>query len=394
MGAEQHSHRDKCAIVGIGQTEFSSNSGRSVLTLATEAVKAALDDAGLKISDVDGIVRCDLDKLPHYTLAAALGTKNLSYMGDAGPGGAAPCLMMAQAVGAILSGQAKTVVIYRALNGRSGMRFGAGNRRGGGGDETYDEFYVPYGMLAAGHVFALMANRYALEYGLTPEQLGSIAVTQRAHANASPRAQMHGRTLSMEDYLAARMISTPLRLFDFCLETDGACAFVVTAADVAKDLRKPPVLIRGIAAAAPPDIKPGMMFSTSAREDMTDVPAKWAAQKLWNRAGVGPEDIRCAQVYDCFSIAVLLQLEAFGFCKKGEGGAFVADGSIGRNGRIPVNTGGGHLAEGYIHGVNHILEAVRQVRGEAAMQIPNVDVSLVTSGPIPMGSGAVLRKAA
>jgi acetyl-CoA acetyltransferase len=390
----EYSHRDKCAIVGIGSTEFSANSRRSALTLASEAVTKALNDAGLTIDDIDGLVRCDTDKVAPYSLAAALGARNVAYWGDAGPGGNAPCMMMASAVGAILSGQAKVVVVYRALNGRSQMRLGSGTRRDGGGAETVDEFYVPYGVLSPGHLFAMVAQRYVQEYGLTPEQLGMVAVTQRLHANQAPHAQMHGRPMSLDDYLAARMLSTPLRLFDYCLETDGACAFIVTSADRASDLRRPPVLIRAVSGGVPPDIRPGMLFSTTSRDDMTDLPGRWTAARLWKRAGMGPDDMDTAQLYDCFSIAVPLQLEAYGFCGRGEGGAFVADGQIGRLGRVPVNTAGGHLSEGYIHGVNHILEAVRQLRGEADMQIANVDVSLVTSGPLPMASAAVLRKAA
>ncbi len=415
-GGDQFGHRDKCAIVGIGSTEFSVSSGRSALTLATEAVTAALADAGLTIDDVDGIVRCDLDHVAPYALAGALGARNLSYWGDVGPGGNAPCMMVGSAVGAILSGQASTVVVFRALNGRSQHRFGGGRAqpvdttsstapgattppapprrsRRVGGSETTDELYQPYGLLAPGHLFALVAQDYTNRYGLTPEQLGSVAVTQRAHANLAPHAQMHDRSMTMDDYLGARMISTPLRLFDFCLETDGACALVITAADRAADLRQPPVLIRALAGGAPPDVRPGMLNSTTGRDDMSDLPGHWAAERLWQRAGLGPQDMGAAQIYDCFSIAVLLQLEAYGFCPRGEAGAFVADGGMTMGGALPTNTAGGHLSEGYIHGVNHLLEAVRQLRGTADVQVPDLEVTLVTSGPMPLASAAVLRRA-
>jgi acetyl-CoA acetyltransferase len=199
--------------------------------------------------------------------------------------------------------------------------------------------------------------------------------------------------MTMDDYLGARMIATPLRLFDFCLETDGACALVITAADRAADLRQPPVLIRALAGAAPPDVRPGMLNSTTGRDDMSDLPGHWAAERLWQRAGLGPQDVGAAQIYDCFSIAVLLQLEAYGFCARGEAGAFVADGGMTMEGSLPTNTAGGHLSEGYIHGVNHLLEAVRQLRGTADVQVPDLDVTLVTSGPLPLASAAVLRRA-
>lgn len=385
-------YRDRCAIAGIGTTEYSSRSGRSALTLASEAVRAALDDAGLAVADVDGFVRSDFDKVQAFSLAGALGAKNIAYWGDSGPGGCGPCMMLGLAIGAILSGQASTVVLYRALNGRSGgARLGQGTRRTGGGGETFDEFFIPQGLLAAGQIFSLVAQRCMVEGRLKPEHLAQVAITQRAHANLAPHAQMHGRTLSIDDYFNARMISTPQRLYDYCLETDGAAAVVVTSTERARTLRKRPVQIRAVAGAMPADVRAGMIFSTVTRDDITELPAVRVAPTLWQRAGMAPDDIDIAQIYDCFTVSVLLQLEAFGFCGRGEAGEFVCNGQIGRSGRLPVNTAGGNLSEGYIHGVNHIVEAVRQLRGEAAMQIPDATTCLVTSGPLPLASAAILR---
>ncbi|HSV80230.1 MAG TPA: lipid-transfer protein [Ramlibacter sp.] len=396
MENEHLSHRDRCAIAGIGSTEFSRNSGRSPLTLASEAALAALADAGLSVADVDGIVRCDVDTVTTNALAGALGVKQLNYWADTGPGGVAPCMMIGLAVGAVLSGQAKTVVAFRSLNGRSGMRLGSGGQRMRaarmGGNGSYDEFYIPYGLLAAGQVFAMMAQRHMIEYGTTAEQLGAVALTCREHANQTPHAQMHDRPLTMGQYLGSRMISSPLRLNDYCLESDGACAVIVTSAPRARDCRKPAVLIRAVAGGAPPDPRPGMMFPVLTRDDITDIGGRAAAESLWRRAGVGPADIDVAHVYDCFTISVILQLEAFGFCQRGEGGPFAASGAIGRHGSLPINTAGGHMSEGYVHGMNHIVEAVRQLRGEAAMQIPGAELSLVTGGPLPLGSSIVLRR--
>ena len=208
-----------------------------------------------------------------------------------------------------------------------------------------------------------MAQRHMLEYGTTEKQLGQIAVTCRERANANPRAQMHDRPLTMDDYLSARMISRPLRLYDFCLETDGACAVVVTSTDRARDLRQKPALIRAVAQNSIPDPQPGIQFPVLMRDRITELPAKAVAKTLYARAGLGPQDVDVAQVYDCFTITVLLQLEDWGFCAKGEGGPFVASGEIDLGGSIPINTGGGHLSEGYIHGMNHIVEGVRQIRG-------------------------------
>ncbi|HEX7761016.1 MAG TPA: transporter [Caulobacteraceae bacterium] len=390
--------RDKCAVAGIGQTAFARDSARSVLSLATEASLAALADAGLTVDDVDGIVRCESDTVTPYTLGAALGVNNLSYWGDTGPGGVAPCMMMGLAIGAVLSGQAKTVLAFRSLNGRSEARLGgAGQRLGAetvGGFGTYDEYFLPYGLLTAGQTFALMTRRHMLEYGTTAEQLGAVAMACREHANLTPHAQMQSKPMSMDDYLSARMISTPLRLFDFCLESDGACAVVITSAERARDLRKPPVLISGVAGGAPPDRRVGMMFPVVTREDMTDLGGRRAGETLWKRAGIGPSEIDIAQLYDCFTISVILQLEAYGFCAKGEGGPFAASGAIRRGGSLPINTGGGHLSEGYVHGMNHIVQAVRQLRGEADMQIEGAETCLVTGGPLPVGSSVVFRKAA
>jgi acetyl-CoA acetyltransferase len=389
------SHRDRCAIVGIGATDYSRSSGRSDLSLATQAALAAADDAGLSPKDIDGIVRCDMDLVRPNDLVDSLGLDGLSYYGEVGPGGVAPCGMIGQAVAAILAGMATTVLVFRCLNGRSGRRYGQSSvnetRVGGGG--TYDEFFLPYGLLTPGQIFGLIAQRHMTEYGTSDKDLGHIALACRARANANPAAQMHDRPLTMDDYLASRMISRPLRLFDFCLETDGGCAVIVTSAERAKDLRKPPVLIRAVAQGSLPSPQPGIQFPVLLRESITTLPAKPTADTLYRRAGLGPHDIDVAQIYDCFTITVLLQLEDFGFCPKGEGGSFVSSGEIDLGGRLPINTGGGHLSEGYIHGMNHIVEGVRQMRGESTSQVPGAEVCLVTSTPLPPGSALILRAA-
>jgi acetyl-CoA acetyltransferase len=385
-------HRDRCAIVGIGATDFSKNSGRSDLTLAVQAALAAIADAGLDVADIDGIVRCSDDTVYQHDLADALGIPNVTYWSDVGPGGVAPAGMVGQAVAAILSGQATAVLVFRELNGRSGRRYGlsaaAQQRVGGAG--SYDEFFNPYGLLTPGQVFALVARRHMAEYGTTPEQLGHIPVTCRKRANANPAAQMHDRPMSLDDYLGARVIADPLRLFDFCLETDGACALVVTSTERARDLRQKPALIRAVAQNSVPHPQPGIQFPVLMRDTITELPAKAVAKTLYTRAGLGPSDVDVAQLYDCFTITVLMQLEDWGFCAKGEGGPFAASGEIDLGGTIPINTGGGHLSEGYIHGMNHIVEGVRQIRGESTSQVPGAEVCLVTSTALPPGSALML----
>lgn len=387
-------HRDRCAIAGIGSTDFSSNSGRSDLSLATEACLAAVADAGLRPEDVDGIVRCDSDLVWPNDLVHALGIRSLDYFGQAGPGGVAPCAMVGQAVAAILSGMASIVLVFRSLNGRSGRRYGRSSITGAqvGGDNSYNEFFAPYGLLTPGQIFAMMAQRHMLEFGTSEKDLGAIALTCRARANANPRAQMHDRRLTMDDYLQGRMISRPLRLFDFCLETDGACAVVVTTAERAMDLPQPPALIRAVAQGSLTDPQPGIQFPVLMRESITTLPARPTGETLYRRAGLGPSDIDVAQLYDCFTITVLMQLEDYGFCGKGEGGSFASSGEIDLGGAIPINTGGGHLSEGYIHGMNHVVEGVRQIRGTSTSQVSGAEVCLVTSTPLPPGSALILRR--
>ncbi len=385
--------RDRAAIAGIGATEFSRASGVSELALAVRASRAAIEDAGLRPGDIDGIVRCDMDSVRPYDLSHALGIDDLAYWGEVGPGGVAPSAMIGQAAAAVLTGQATSVLVFRSLNGRSGARFGqpgAGSATVGGGG-SYDEYFTPYGLVAPGQVFAMFAQRHMTRFGTTERDLGAIALTCRERANANPAAQMHERVLDMDGYLASRPISAPLRLFDFCLETDGACAVVVTSAERARDLRQPPALIRAVAQGTGSDVQPGLGWSALMRPDIESLPAAAVARRLWERAGLGPADIDVAQLYDCFTITVLLQLEDYGFCAKGEGGPFASSGAIGLDGAIPVNTAGGQLSEGYVHGMTHVLEGVRQLRGTSTGQVAGAETVLVTSTPYSPGSAMVLR---
>lgn len=387
--------RDQAAIAGIGMTEFSRDSGRSVLALATEAARAAIADAGLSVADIDGIVRCDMDQVTQSALAAALNLPEVTFWADTGPGGSAPAMMLQVAAAAVISGQAKAVLCFRSLNGRSEGRLGQGVpgtvRPEVGGRNTYDEFFLPHGMITAGQHFAMIMDAHSRRFGTTAEHLGAIALTCRAAANRTPHAQMRDRSLSMEDYLASRMIAAPLRLFDFCLETDGACAVIVTTTEVAKDLAQPLVTIRAASGGRPRVLNPGMMFPALMRTEPWDIGGAQAARELYSRAGLGPSEIDVAQIYDCFTISALLQLEAFGFCGIGEGGPFAASGALGPEGSLPMNTAGGNMSEGYIHGMNHVLEAVRQMRGQSANQVRGAQTALVTSGPFPFGAGAILR---
>ncbi|MFR9804136.1 thiolase C-terminal domain-containing protein [Pseudonocardia sp. RS010] len=383
--------RDRCAIAGIGATDFSKSSGRTTLTLATEAALAAAADAGVDPKAIDGIVRCDADAVSHNDLATSLGLCELTYWGATGAGGAAPCGMVGQAVAAVLSGQATTVLVYRSLNGRSGRRWGRGRkaRTTVGGDGALDEFFTPHGLTTPGQLWAMMAQHHFERYGTTKEHLGHIAVTCRSNANANPAAQMAGRTLTLDEHAAARSLSSPLGLFDYCLETDGACALIVTTAERARDLAGGAVLVRATAQFASATVGPGTFYPALLRPDLDDQPSIGLARTLFRRAELSPSDIDVAQLYDCFTITVLVQLEQYGFCKSGEGGPFAASGAITPGGALPINTAGGHLSEGYIHGMNHIVEGVRQMRGSSTTQIAGAETCLVTSG-LPVASSALV----
>jgi acetyl-CoA acetyltransferase len=237
-------------------------------------------------------------------------------------------------------------------------------------------------------MFAMVARRHMHQFGTTQEQLGAVAVTTRGYANTNPGAQMHDRRMTLDDYLASPVITSPLRRFDCCLRTDGACAFVVTSAERARDLKQKPVFVKGAVQGTHP-MPQGALYSLVARPDLTETPASHVASTLYRRAGVGPADIDVAELYDCFTITALLQIEDYGFCAKGEAGPFVEAGHTAPGGSLPVNTAGGNLSEGYLHGVNHVIEGVRQMRGTAVNQVDGAEVCLVTGG-VPTPTSAVI----
>ncbi len=384
--------RDRAAIVGIGATEFSKNSGRSELQLAVECIRAALEDAGLTPADVRGLVSFTLDSSDDIEVARTLGVPELSFFSRIPHGGGAACGVVQQAAMAVATGVAEVVVCYRALNGRSGQRYS----QGVAGDIVTTDlvhwgWYMPFGLLTPASWTALFARRYMHEYGATSEDLGRIAVTTRQHAVNNPNAFFFEQPLTLEEHQAARWIVDPLRLFDCCQESDGGVALVVTGAERARDLRQPPALIRAAAQGAGPDQE---VMTSFYRDDLIGMPEIDAvARQLWEQSGVGPDDIQTAALYDAFTPNVLMQLEGFGFCERGEAAAFVADGGIGLGGRLPVNTNGGQLSEAYIHGLNGIAEAVRQIRGSSVNPVEGVEHVLVTAGTGVPTSGLVLGTA-
>lgn len=385
--------KDKAAIVGIGQTEFSKRSGRTELRLAIEAIGAALDDCGLNASDVDGMSLYTMENNPASEVIHNLGGGDLRFFSRIHYGGGAACAPIHQAAMAIASGSAEVVVCYRAMNERSEQRFGTGIQDRSNAPKTEDVhfgWYAPFGLLTPAAWVAMFAQRYLHTYGATTEDFGRIAVADRKHAATNPAAWFHGKPISLEDHQNSRWIVEPMRLLDCCQESDGAVAVVIVSAERAKDLKQKPAMIRAAAQGMAADQK---MMTSYYRDDIAGIPEMGlVARQLFATAELGCEDIQTAVLYDHFTPFVLAQLEEFGFCGRGEAKDFIRDGRIEIGGALPINTHGGQLGEAYIHGMNGITEGVRQVRGTAVNQVPNVEHVLVTAGTGVPTSGIILGR--
>jgi acetyl-CoA acetyltransferase len=358
---------DQAAIVGIGQTEFSKNSGRSDLQLACEAVRAAIDDAGLRPSDIDGMTTFTLDLSDDIEIARAVGIGGLTFQSQIPHGGGAALGVLHQAAMAVATGAAKYVVCYRDLNGRSGQRYSAGVS--GDlitSDTIHWSWYMPSGLMTPTSWVAMVTRRYMHDTGTESLDFARVAVSTRKHALENPNAIFHGKPLSIEDHQTSRMIVDPLRLYDCCLETDGACACIVTTPERARDLAQPPAMIRAVAQGSGPDQESMTSFY---RPDITALPElDIVAEQLYAQSGLSPDDIDAAIIYDAFTSIVLFQLEAYGFCKRGES------------------------SEAYIHGMNGVNEGVRLIRGTSVNQPEKSDHVLVTAGVGVPSSAMILGK--
>ena len=381
--------KDEAVIVGIGQTGYTKNSGVSELALAAEAVRKAIDDAGLRPSDIDGLTTFQLDNNDEIEVARTVGIGDIKLFSRIGYGGGAATSIIHQATMAIATGTCDYVVAYRALNGRSGQRYSQGIS----GDVVTSDlihwsWYMPWGLLTPASWVAMFTQRYMHMYGARAEDLAQVALTMRSHAVNNPDAFFYRRPLTMDEYMESRWICEPLRLFDCCQETDGGCAVVITSRERARDLMHPGALIRGVACAAAADQEQMTSFY---RDDISYLPEMdQVAAQVYSQSGLGPEDIDAAVIYDAFSSIVLFQLESFGFCKRGEAKDFVQDGNLSKSGRLPTNTHGGQLSEAYIHGVNGIVEATRLIRGRSTNQPAKNGHVLVTSGVGVPTSGLIL----
>ncbi len=383
--------KNKTAIAGIGYTQFYKDSGHTPLGLACRAILNGLEDAGLTLQDVDGLAQYSGgDSVPVGEVATAIGIKQTNWMLDFSSGGWGVSAMVGDAAMAIATGHANVVVVWRSLNGRSGHRLGGGVRSTG--PTGARQWGMPYGVMTPAQSYAFWARRHMETFGTTSEHFGHIAVNSRKNAAKNPRATMTA-PITLEDHQSSRWIVEPFHLLDCCLETDASVALVLTSAERARDLRKPPVYIRATGTASGPYPSFTGLNGEFPWRDHLHCYGKYVSPGLYDRAGIGPKDLSLAMVYDCFTWAVLLQLEDFGICPKGEGGPFVADGNIALDGTIPVNTNGGMLSEGYVHGLNHFIEATEQLRGEAGeRQVPNAETALVTSWGATLGSATILSR--
>ena len=391
MSPRRHSFAGTTAIAGIGATEFSKESGRSELRLAVESVDAALRDAGIAPSEVDGLVTFSSDTNPEIDIARSLGMGELSFFSRIHYGGGAGCGTIQQAALAVASGVADVVVCYRAFNERSGNRFGTGvqDRMPAANAETaHFSWYAPVGLLTPAQWVAMGAQRYLHLSGATSEDLGRVAVADRKHAATNPKAWFYEKPITLEDHQNSRWIVEPLHLLDCCQETDGGQALVVTSLDRARDLPRPTVVIEAAAQGSGANQE---MMTSYYGDDLSGLPEMdTVGRQLWETSGLTPADIQTAVIYDHFTPYVLEQLESLGFCGKGEAKDFIANGNIELGGGLPVNTHGGQLGEAYLHGMNGIAEGVRQVRGSSVNQVDNVEHVLVTSGTGVPTSGLIL----
>jgi acetyl-CoA acetyltransferase len=379
------------AIAGIGATEFSKDSGRSELKLAVEAVRAALDDAGLRPADVDGLCTFTMDSNAEVAVARELGAGELTFFSQIGYGGGAACATVQQAVLAVSAGIADVVVCYRSLNERSGRRFGqvsAGAVQGATTGSIDAGWHYPMGLATPAATVAMAARRYMHAYAATSADFGAVAVADRRHAATNPAAWFYQRPITLAEHQESRWICEPLRLLDCCQETDGAVAVVVTSVERARSLSKPPAVIRAAAQGSGPN---QYTMTSYYRDDMTGLPEMGVvARQLWRQSGLAPAEIRTAVLYDHFTPYVLMQLEELGYCARGEARHFIAGGALELGGALPLNPHGGQLGEGYLHGMNGIAEGVRQVRGTAVNQVPGDGPVLVTAGTGVPTSGLIL----
>ena len=387
--------RIRAAIVGIGETEYVRGAGSTPVEMMVEAAHAALADSGLRGRDLDGII-----PPPVYTtaeeLATTLGVVDLRHAVTVEMGGASPVAAIGHAARAVTEGIASAVLVVVGWNGYTAMRPKPGARRVRVPEfqatvRAFRDFYRPYGAVLPVQVYSWIATRYQRLYGVPPDAPGTVAVAMRKHSRMNPKAVMREKPLTMEDYLASRWVSEPMRLYDCCLETDGACAVIVTSTERARDLAKPPVAVLGAA-----EGHPYPADDIPARTDMLKIGLHDAGPRALAEAGVQAASADLLGIYDCFTWTVLWQIEALGLCRRGEAKDWVRGGRIELGGEMPINVNGGLLSEAHVWGLNNVVEVVRQLRHEAgARQVAGAELAIVTGyGDLGDGSCAVLARSA
>lgn len=378
------------AIVGIGQTEFSKAAGRSETQLASEAIVAALADAGLSTGDVDGLVSYTIDPVEETELVRALGLDEIGFSSRVPYGGGGSQGVLLHAAAAVASGAADVVVAYRAIKARSGARFGraevGGRPTSSHSGTTAMQWCSPFGVLTPASWMSLNATRYMHAFGVESADFGRAVVQLRAYAANNPNAHFYKKPITLDDHQASRWIAEPsIRLFDCCQETDGSVALVITSAERSRDSAAPVV----IAAAASSGLFEEEIASNHYRPNLEVMDGSVAlAKRLFDGFGMQRGDIDVALIYDAFSPILLMQLEGLGFCGFGEAKDFIADGHLGPEGSLPCNTNGGLIGEGYIHGLNLTLEAVRQLRGDSVNQVQDAATALVSASR----TGVILQR--
>lgn len=378
--------RDCAAITGIGETDYTRGSGRTALVLSLQAALAAAADAGISPRDIDGVISMGGRGAIAEDIVTNFGISDLRLSLQVPMGGASAVAALQTAAAAIATGICRHILIVIGRDAFPGSRIST-RLYTIPAFRTVGEFELPLGAVSPAQHYAPMARRHMAQYGTTTDDFAAIAVTTRRHAALNDRALMR-KPITAADHAASRMISDPFRLLDCSQENDGGAAVIVSAPDLA---RGPRILLSGLA-----EGHPDSPASITQRDDLTTLGIAKAAARAFNMAGIGPQDIQVAEIYDCFTYIVLCQLEDLGFCSKGDGGRYVRETGLGLDSRMPVNTHGGLLSQAHMAGMNHVVELVRQLRGQAGRaQVPNAELGLVTGyGDMGDGAVAIMRRAA
>jgi acetyl-CoA acetyltransferase len=377
--------QDATAIVGIGETPFAKSLPGSEKRLAVQAILAALDDAGIDASEVDGFTSYTMETTDEVEIAKTIGAGDATFFAQVGYGGGAGPACVGLLALAVAAGQCRVGVAWRSRKRGSGGRPWAGAAQ----LPVPAAWTRPFGLLRPVDEIAMLTRRYMHETGATRDHLANVALAVRGMANRNPRAMMFERTLSRDEYMAARWISEPLCLYDNCLESDGALACVVVGRERARDCKHPPAWIHAFGQGLPAQMHTMVNYWN---DDPLRGPAWTCAGQLYRHSDLRPADIRVAQLYDAFTPLIPLSLEGYGFCGRGEGAAFTEGGALEIGGRLPINTSGGGLSEAYVHGFNLINEGVRQIRGSSVNPVPGADACLVTGGEGVPTSALLLRR--